>query len=121
MTKDVMVTHNQLFPNEEQSNVSHEFTVYRDPVAVRAFGLIENQRVRIEQGARLPCGNMVWGPLRICCPVELHTMLTQVVLGTTGLYRAYILDPDELGIDDITVVQHRAEVYKPTTRCCEGE
>lgn len=121
MTTDVMVSHNQLFPNEEQSNLSHEFNVNRHPVVVRAFGLIDGQRVLIEQGARLPCGDVVWGPLRICCQVELTPTLTQIKLGASGLYRAYISDPNEQGIDDITVVQHETMVDTRTTTCCEGD
>lgn len=120
MTDRVMVPHNQLFPNDEGSNLSHEFSVTSLPVVLRAFGLVEGQRVRIEQGAHLPCGAAVWGPLRICCPIELTPELTQVTLGTSGLYRAYIDDPDDAGIDDVTVVQHTALLTKHTTRCCDG-
>lgn len=121
MTVNVMVTYNQLFPNEEQSNLSHEFYVHHQPVVVRAFGLVAGQEVRIEQGAKLPCGDVVWGPLRICCPVVLTPTLTQIKLGTTGLYRAFIHDPNEHGIDDITVVQHITRVDARTTTCCEGD
>ena len=107
-----------LFPSETGTNLSHEFMVRQHPVVVRAFGLIEGQRVMIEQGILLPCGDVRWGPHRICCQVELTPTLTQIVLGVTGLYRAYISDPNEDGIDDIAVAQYPAMIAQETTTCC---
>lgn len=116
--KPVSIEANQLFPTASGTNLSHEFVVNRKPVVIRAFGLQGSQRVVVEQGARLPCDVYVWGPLRICCPVELSVNTTQIVLGVSGIYRTFIHDPDDVGIEDITVVQHVVELNESTTTCC---
>lgn len=117
----ISIEANKLFPTLSGTNLSHEFVVNKKAVVVRAFGLRTGQRVVIEQGARLPCDVYIWGPLRICCPVELNPNLTQVVIGVSGLYRAYIDDPQELGIEDITVVQHVVDLNEKTTTCCKED
>lgn len=114
--------HNLLFPAMNGSNLSGEFEVSGSPVVLRAFNLQGQQTIRIEQSARWACDSVVWGPLSVCCPVVLSPRITQVVLAVSGIYRAYIDDPDELGYDDVVAVQNVVSLAEPdkTITCCSG-
>lgn len=108
-----MVSHNILVPNPDGSNLSHEFTVGSKPAVLRAFNLRENQTVRIEQGVNLQCMNPQWGPYLPCdgCP-DLSTSRTALLILYSGLYRVFVNDPGELGIDDVVVVWHEQDVNR---------
>ena len=121
-TANIGNTHNVLFPNDTGSNRSSEFVVTDQPVVLRAFNLRSGQLVRVEQGYYYGCDSVVWGPLALCCAVALSVQLTQVVLAVSGVYRVYIDDQTDFGIDDIVVTQHVAQLADPklTTTCCSG-
>lgn len=112
-----MTSVNELIPNADGSNLSHEFVVGSKPVIIRAFNLVEGQSVFIEQGVRLNCGVPVWGPYRRADHnadmTQLLPDVTAVIVTLSGLYRVFVYDPDELGIDDVVVVQH-----EQATNCC---
>ena len=102
-----------LIPSTDGSNLSHEFVVGLKPGVVRAFNLRADQRVRIEHGVYLQCMDPRWGPYLPCdgCS-DLTTSRTALLILYSGLYRVYVDDPGELGIDDVVVVWHEQDVNR---------
>lgn len=114
MKSGQMNSQNILLPNADKSNLSHEFVVEGRPGILRAFNLSDGQEVRIEQGVYLYCMEPHWGPYLPCdgCG-KITTTLTTLKIHYSGLYRVFVHDPNNIGVDDVVVVWHEQAVDCP--------
>lgn len=121
MAEQVQRSNNQLFPTGIGTNLSHEFEVTDRPVTLKAFNLEEGVELIIEMGATFAC-DKIWGPYRPnCCLVKITHERNAILLGVSGLYRVFIHDPEELGFDELVLIQHVVDSHHPVPDFCGCE
>lgn len=113
--------HHVLFPTETGTNLSHVFEVTNKPVVLKAFNLPDGVDIVLEMGAEYEC-ETIWGPFKPhCCLVKLNSHRNVMVLGLSGKYRMFIHNPNHDDVEDVILVQHKADVFEPVPDFCECE
>lgn len=116
---DVSRNNNTLFPTALGTNLSHEFVVNSKPVVIRAFNLPVGVELKVEMGALFACNSNIWGPYAPCGKqFMIDTTHNSVRIAVSGLYRMFVSDPNDVGYEDLVVVQHEADVSEFDC-CCE--